>query len=86
MSLEQQLEKEIREKKVRNKNYSRISPWIDQFRHLNLMMVTEKTPVRNLLKSKHAQDTVYEAWMFFEFFDYCHDQGMYPRLKIDTIV
>ena len=84
LALEYQLEKEINEKNVRNKNYSKILSWIDRFRNLNLMMVTEKTPVRNLLKSQQAQDTVYEAWMFFEFFDYCHDNGMYPRLKIDS--
>lgn len=84
LALEYQLEKEINQKKVRNKNYARILSWIDKFRNLNLMMVTEKTPVRNLLKSQQAQDTVYEAWMFFEFFDYCYEKGMYPKLKIDT--
>ena len=47
------------------------------------MMVTENTPVRNLLKSQQSQDTVYEAWMFFEFFDYFHDKGLYPKLKLD---
>ena len=84
LSLEHQLKKEINEKKVRNKNYLRILSWIEKFRNLNLMMVTEKTPVKNLLKSQQSQDTVYEAWMFFEFFDYCFEKGWYPKLKIGT--
>jgi hypothetical protein len=84
LALEYQLKKEINEKKVRNQNYSRILFWIEKFRNLNLMMVTEKTPVRNLVKSQRSQDTVYEAWMFFEFFDYFYEKGLYPKLKIDT--
>jgi hypothetical protein len=82
--LESKLKKELNKKTIRNKNYSNILSWIKKFRNLNLSMVSEKTPVKNLLRSQQAQDTVYEAWMFLEFFDYFFEQGLFPKLNLDS--
>jgi len=47
-------------------------------------MVSENTPVKNLLKSQKSQDTVFEAWMFMEFFDYFVKEGFAPMLNLDS--
>jgi hypothetical protein len=88
ITLEHKLKKEINEKTIQNKNYQKLLEWIEKFRNLNLSMVSKNTPVKNLLKSKEAQDTVYEAWMFMEFYDYVSKIGWSPKLtfgKIDGI-
>jgi hypothetical protein len=84
LSLEHKLKQEINKKKIQNKNYSKILTWIQKFRNLNLSMVSEETPVKNLLKSREAQDTVYEAWMFMEFFDYAFKEGWSPKLTLGS--
>lgn len=82
--LESQVKKRIAQGIVRNQNYQKLLDWIQQFRNLNLMMVSEKTPVKNLLKSQQSQDTVYEAWMFMEFFDYFFERGFTPTLNLES--
>ena len=82
--LEKKIQKRIDNGVVRNKSYSKLLSWLDKFRNLNLMMVSENTPVTNLLKSKDSQDTIYEAWMFLEIFDYLADAGMNPVLYLDS--
>ena len=82
--LESLIKKRIEQGIVRNLNYSKLLDWIMQFRNLNLMMISKNTPIKNLLKSQKSQDTVYEAWMFMEFFDYFHEQGLAPKLNLDS--
>lgn len=80
---EAQTKKRIDEGLIHNNNYSKLLQWIDEFRNLNLWMVSEVTPIKNLLKSQVAQDTVYEAWIFFEFVDFFYEMGMLRTLHID---
>ena len=82
--LESKVKQKIEQGIVRNLNYAKLLEWIEQFRNLNLMMVSENTPVKNLLKSQKSQDTVYEAWMFMEFFDYFAEKGFSPSLNLDS--
>ena len=82
LSLENQSRKRIEQGLVRNKNYKKLLDWIKQFRNLNLMMVSESTPTTNLLKTQVAQDTIYEAWIFFEFIDFFKENGMLVELNL----
>ena len=69
---------------IRNTSYSKLLNWIDEFRNLNLNLISQDTPVKNLLKSPETQDTIFEAWIFLEFFDYFQKSGYEPVLHIDS--
>ena len=84
LNLEKNIQKRITDGTIRNKSYSKLLFWLDKFRDLNLMMVSENTPVTNLLKSKDSQDTVYEAWIFLEIYDYFLKSGLTPVLHFDS--
>lgn len=82
-SLEHQTRERIENGKIRNMDYSKLLKWINKFRDLNLWLPSEQTPVENLLKSQESQDTIYEVWIFFEFFDFFVKNGMNPILNMD---
>ena len=69
---------------IRNKTYSELLNWIEEFRNLNLMMISKETPVRNLLRAREAQDTIFEAWIFLEIFDYFAEFGYEPTLHLES--
>lgn len=81
--LEKQLQKNIQLGINRNPNYVKLLEWIYKFRNLNLNLVSKETPVKNLLKAQVAQDTIFEAWIFFEFLDFFEHSGYHPILHME---
>jgi len=83
LRLEKQLQKNIHLGINRNLNYVKLLEWIYKFRNLNLNLISKETPTKNLLKSQVAQDTGFEAWIFFEFLDFFHQSGYHPILHME---
>ena len=81
--LENNTEKRIRDGIVRNQNYSKLLKWIKKFRDLNITSLQGEKITKHPLESIRNMDTVFEAWIFFEFLDHVNKKGCNPTLHLN---
>jgi len=81
-TLEEKSKNRIREKLIRNQNYSDLLDWIRDFRELDITRVTEKTPTKHILDSIKNLDTVYELWIFLEFVEFLFERGILVNFQL----
>ncbi len=84
LELERKSSERISKGIVKNAYYQKLLDWIQTFRNMNLNLVSEETPSNKLLRNIDSQDTIYEAWMFFEFVDYFSKQEKLIDLHMDN--
>lgn len=78
-------ETELRLKRglIKNHEYENVLKWINLFKELDLSYATEEDHMTNYpLSSIKSYDSIYEAWIFFSFFDYLKRKHYRPYLKI----
>lgn len=83
LELERKSAERISKGIVKNAHYQKLLDWIQKFRNMNLMLVSKETPSSKLLRNRDSQDTIYEAWLFFEFIDYFSQTGKLIDLHMD---
>lgn len=60
---------------IKNKEYNELLEWIVRFKEQNIWLVNSQTPTQRPLKTRKNLDTMYEAWIFFEFANYFKKSG-----------
>ena len=87
--LENITKKRIREKRIRNQNYSKLLTWINAFRELSIQRISGKSSSEKVLRSLKHVDEMFEVWIFLEFVDYLNEKellincefGKHPRCQ-----
>ena len=67
---------------IKNKDYGRMLTWIELFKELDLSFASQENTTNYPLSSIKNYDTVFEAWVFFTFYDYLKRKQFRPFLKI----
>jgi hypothetical protein len=62
--------------------YKALTEWIKRYKRLNIRMMSPFT-TNYPLETLENLDTIYEAWLFFEFIDYFSREGFVLKLEID---
>ncbi len=65
----------IKKNEITNEGYADLLEWIIKFREQNIWLVNSQTPTQRPLKTRKNLDAMYEAWIFFEFANYCEKTG-----------
>ena len=81
--LERMTELRINTGIVRADPYRKLLGWIKEFRELNLRMMSS-TRSNFPMETIKNLDTIYEAWIFFEFVDFFSKIGKLTALEIDS--
>jgi hypothetical protein len=59
---------------IHNTGYSLLLMWIEEFRHLDLAIISEKTPTKHIIEPIMNVDTIYEIWIFMEFIEFLYEK------------
>jgi hypothetical protein len=80
LQLEQLAEYRINQAPVHFTSYKSLIEWIKRYRRLNIKMITSFT-ANYPLETLENLDTIYEAWLFFEFVDFFSSEGFVSELE-----
>ena len=80
--LERMFELRLIEGVLQAKSYYHLLQWWRKFRQMNVRLISQNR-TNFPLETLENLDTIYEAWIFFEFVDFFSRQGVLSRLEID---
>lgn len=80
--LERDFELRVSDGIVLAKSYYNLLQWWRKFKHMNVRLIS-KNRTNFPLETMKNLDTIYEAWIFFEFLDFVSRKGLLTRLEID---
>jgi hypothetical protein len=82
LQLQQLAEYRISQGTVKFTSYKLLIEWIKRYKRLNIRMISPFTS-NYPLETLENIDTIYEAWIFFEFIDYFSNMGLLLEIQID---
>jgi hypothetical protein len=81
LQLEQIAKYRISQAPVQFTAYKSLIEWVKRYKRLNIKMISRFTS-NYPLETLQNLDTIYEAWLFFEFIDYFSSEGDVLKLEI----
>lgn len=81
--LERTVKLRIRSGAIHSKSYTQLIEWIEKFKQMNIRMISPNR-TNFPLDSLENLDTIYEAWIFFEFVNFFSMKGIITKLEIDN--
>lgn len=82
LQLEHQAQSRINQPSPYFNSYKNLMNWIRKYKRLNIKMISKFTS-NYPLETLENLDTIYEAWLFFEFIDYFSNEGIITKIQID---
>lgn len=82
LDLERIIEMRLSQGILQSKSYYDLLQWWRKFRHMNIRLISPNRtnfPIETL----ENLDTIYEAWIFFEFVDFFSQQQLLFKLQVD---
>jgi hypothetical protein len=75
-NLEKETKRRTNQMRIHNRNYSMLLNWIEEFRQLDLSIISETTPSRHIIEPIENLDTIYEIWIFMEFIEFLYEKDL----------
>ena len=80
--LEKMFELRLIQGVLQTKSYYDLLQWWRKFRQMNVRLISQNR-TNFPLETLENLDTIYEAWIFFEFVDFFSRQGLLSKLEVD---
>lgn len=74
--IQKETKSKIQNKKILNKQYQKLLEWILDFQNLELRRISAQNSPQKIIDSIKTIDTVFEAWIYFEFLDFIYLKGL----------